>query len=274
MHQLDDEAGIAIGQHLTDLEVFHGKDNYKLTNKSIDLIMKNCTNLVQVTFWGCVRYEVGAHSIEGINDTSPLLPRKLVLLNLWGCHKLADAAASLVTGLTHLRSLCVSECHRLTDQFVSEITQSLPRLVHLQLRYLRRITDSSLEYISLRMPGLYSLDVSFCTKLTIAGLAELLIERCTSLSELRLYSCRQLDVEGGSLMNGARHGGNGRGVAGGRSLVQALRSVSEQSTLSFLDLRECQQHEPFARDGIYLNGMAELGFDEVLRGLFVKHQLT
>ena len=58
---------------------------------------------------------------EGINDTTPSSLTKLVLLNLWGCHKLTDAAASLITGLPHLNSLCVSECHGLTDQFISEI---------------------------------------------------------------------------------------------------------------------------------------------------------
>ena len=46
VHQLNDEAGVAIGQHLTKLEVLHCKDNYKLTNSSVDIITKNCKNLV------------------------------------------------------------------------------------------------------------------------------------------------------------------------------------------------------------------------------------
>ena len=55
VHQLDDEAGIVIGRYLTKLEVLHGKDNYKLTNRSVDLITRNCRNLVQVTLWGSIR---------------------------------------------------------------------------------------------------------------------------------------------------------------------------------------------------------------------------
>mmetsp|Transcript_29095 Transcript_29095/g.55156 ORF Transcript_29095/g.55156 Transcript_29095/m.55156 type:complete len:577 (+) Transcript_29095:1589-3319(+) len=332
VNQLDDTAGVAIGTHLTKLEVFHSRDCHKMTNRSVDLITRNCCGLIQGTFWGCIRLthvcfgddaddgrqqhhaekddDAAATLVDGgavgnstlrstttnpatmprpsssftnIHNTSPA--KNLTLLNLWGCHNLTDAAALRLANLTRLRSLCVSECHRLTDKFVMEVTKSLNQLLHLQLRYLRRITDASLEYISHRMSGLYSLDVSFCTKLTVVGLTRLLTEKCTSLSELRLYSCRQLDVEGGSLMmmmnNGGGGGGGGRnnnnggnnghgGVGGGRRFVKALRSLRGRSILSLLDLRECQHHEPFARDDVFLDGMAGLGFDETLHGLFVR----
>ena len=68
-------------------------------------------------------------------------------------------------------------------------------------------------------------------------------------------------------------GNNNRrsGVVGGRQLVQALRAVQPDSTLSFLDLRNCQtRHEPFARDDVFLNGMIDLGFHEALHGLFIR----
>ena len=267
VHQLDDGAGIAIG-HLAKLEVLHMKNNYKLTNESVDAITRNCRNLFQLTLWGCIRlthvcFDNGqpsqagpvASSLQRPENFSPnTTPTKLILLNLWGCHNLTDAAAARLTTLPHLHSLCVSECHRLTDAFVLGITQSLQQLVHLDLRYLRRITDASLESIAHRM-RLFSLDASFCTKLTIRGLAQLLTERCTSLAELRLFSCRQLNVEEG----------------GGRQLAHALHPVREVSTLSFLDLRECHVEPPFARDELFLSKMSdELGFNETLHGLFVK----
>ena len=289
IHQLDDSAGMAIGRHLIKLEVLHAKDNYKLTNQSVDVITKNCRMLIQITLWGSILLKhVDFDKTEGTTD--PLLfhntenasmprpstlsdfhttPAKLILLNLWGCHNLDDTAAKRLTSLPHLRSLCVSECHRLTDQFILGITESLPQLVHLQLRYVRRITDVSLEAISQRMQGLYSLDLSFCTRLTMQGICQFLTERCTSLSELRLYSCKQLNVEGGPLL---MNGNNNVGGNGGRQLVQALKSIcDDESTLSFLDVRECQQIEPFARDHVYVGGMQELGFDEImLHGLFVR----
>jgi hypothetical protein len=282
VHQLDDNAGIAIGQYLTKLEVFHGKDNYKLTNRSVDLITRNCRNLVQITLWGSIRLtHISFHDEEFADDDSgptvsaTLLPAsdirpqpmKLILLNLWGCHNLTDAAAQHLTSLPHLRSLCVSECHRLTDRFIHGICQSLTQLLHLQLRYVRRITDSSLKSISQCMPWLYSLDVSFCTKLTLEGLSQLLIERCNSLSELRLYSCRNLNIEA---TNNGREAGIVPVVSGGLQLVRALQSVRNVSVLSFLDLRECQQHDSFSRDATMFKAIVELGFRETLHGLFIK----
>jgi hypothetical protein len=278
LHQLDDTAGIAIGHYLTKLEVLHGKDNYKLTNRSVDLITRNCRNLIQVTLWGSIRLtHISFHDDEEfVEDVTPVTfppasivhrpPMKLVLLNLWGCHNLTDAAAQHLTGLPHLRSLCVSECHRLTDQFVHGICQSLTRLLHLQLRYVRRITDASLKSLSQYMPWLYSLDVSFCTKLTIEGVSQLLIERCNSLSELRLYSCRSLNIES---MDNVGTGG-ASAVSGGHQLARALQTVRGRSTLSFLDLRECQQYETYARDAIWIRSMVGLGFNESLRGLFIR----
>lgn len=289
VHQLDDDVGKAIGTYLNKLEVLHGRDNYHWTNVGVDVITRNCRNLVQLTLWGCIRLthadfqNVGKDVSENVNDSTshessmrnqPIIslqtsfpPSKLVLLNLWGCHNLTDETALLMTSLPQLRSLCVSECHKLTDQFVHGISQSLPQLVHLQLRYLRRLTDSGIDAIACRMSGLYSLDVSFCTKLTINGLVQLLRSRSESLAELRLYSCRQLDLEGS---NGGMGANGRRVVGGGQRLVQALKIERRRSILSFLDLRKCYQHEPFSRDEVFLNGMSGLGFDEPMSGLFVR----
>jgi len=275
VHQLNDEAGVAIGKHLTKLEVLHCKDNYKLTNGSVDIITKNCKNLVQITLWGNIHLKYVNFSREEDKETlhtttSASLPRpsslsdfqttpsKLIILNLWGCHNLDDSAAKSFNkaSLPHLRSLCLSECHRLTDEFVSAI--SLPQLVHLKLRYVRRITDASLETISQKMPVLYSLDLSFCTKLTISGVCRL-ITACTSLSELRLYACRQLNI-----------GSVGSTSNSGRQLARALKN--SDSSLSFLDVRECHQQlePPTSRDETYVKSMLDLGFDETLTGIFIR----
>ncbi len=251
MHQLTDKSGLAIGQNLTKLETFHGRDNYKMTNNSVDLIFKNCKQLVQGTFWGCIKLtHIGP-------DTTDLSASNIVLLNLWGCIGLTDDCVERLSTLTNLRSLCVNDCHKLTDKFVLEISQTLTQLRHLQLRYLRRIKDESLNAIALRLSELFSLDLSFCTKLSVVGLNELLLG-CRSLSELRLYSCTQLNVEGAADV--------GNSIGGGRQLVQAVR----QSALAFLDLRKCQQHPPFSKDVQFLNTMKELGYKEVIEYLFIK----
>ena len=98
------------------------------------------------------------------------------------------------------------------------------------------------------------MDLSFCTKLTFGGLNKLLMG-CRSLSELRLYSCTQLNVEGGPMTD-----------VGGRQLLQAIR----QSSIAFLDLRRCQQYQSFSRDLQFLNAMKDLGYNEAMAYLFVK----
>ena len=287
LHQLEDAAGVAIGQHLTKLKVFHARDNYRWTNKSVDLITTNCKSLVQVTFWGCIRldhvsFEVTNCVAEDENPASMANPnqapidaiplrinnssnRNLILLNLWGCHGLQNSSAALLSTLTQLRSLCVSECHKLSDDFVFGITQSLRQLLHLQLRYLRRITDDSIESISAMLPNLYSLDVSFCTKLTVGAIAKLLQDRSKSLAELRLFSCRQLNLEGRSVANARGIRG---GMSNGRRLAQALLSSRQNCIISILDLRKCEDETSMVQDEAFLRDMADLGFTEELRGFF------
>jgi hypothetical protein len=114
---ITDQAGIAIGEHLTNLRAVYMRDNYLLTNQSIDVITEKCTRLEQLTLWGCTRLQ---HlSFDQPDEFSAFTSGNLVLLNLWGCHSLKDDAAIALAGMsTTLRTLIVSECHRLTDAFV------------------------------------------------------------------------------------------------------------------------------------------------------------
>jgi hypothetical protein len=83
---------------------------------SIDAITEKCTHLSQLTLWGCIR--LSNLSFEGMNQVLRPGCGNLVLLNLWGCHSLLDGAASALKPMRNLRSLIVSECHRLTDAFL------------------------------------------------------------------------------------------------------------------------------------------------------------
>jgi hypothetical protein len=114
---ITDQAGIAIGEHLTNLRAVYMRDNYLLTNRSIDVITEKCTRLEQLTLWGCTRLQ---HlSFDQPDKSSVFTSGNLVMLNLWGCHSLKDDAAIALAGMSStLRTLIVSECHRLTDAFV------------------------------------------------------------------------------------------------------------------------------------------------------------
>ena len=108
--KISDESGIAIGENLTQLRALYMRDNFLLTNKSIDIITEKCSRLAQLTLWGCIRLK--SLSFERLDQVN------LVLLNLWGCHSLLDEAADALAPMSNLRSLIVSECHRLTDSFL------------------------------------------------------------------------------------------------------------------------------------------------------------
>jgi hypothetical protein len=76
--------------------------------------------LQQLTLWGCIRIR-HLNGFGGGNDCHRLdvQPCNIVMLNLRGCHNLDDdAARALQCMQLHLRSLDVSECHRLTDKFM------------------------------------------------------------------------------------------------------------------------------------------------------------
>jgi len=114
-----DQAGIAVGENLTLLTALYMRDNYLLTNQSIDVITENCTSLEQLTLWGCTRLQ---HlSFDQPDKSGLFISGKVVMLNLWGCHSLRDDSADALAGMNHLRSLIVSECHRLTDAFVVSV---------------------------------------------------------------------------------------------------------------------------------------------------------
>ena len=52
-------------------------------------------------------------------------------------------------------------------------------------------------------------------------------------------------------------------------MVRNLKTVDSDSSLSFLDVREChQQLEPPTRDETYVKSMLDLEFDEKIMGIF------
>lgn len=114
---ITDDSGISIGENLRKLTALYMRDNYLLTNRSVDVITKKCTQLSQLTLWGCTRLR---HLSFDTVDNNVGCGR-LVLLNLWGCHSLLDGVANSLGTMRHLRSLVVSECHKLTNTFLVRI---------------------------------------------------------------------------------------------------------------------------------------------------------
>lgn len=102
------DGGALTIRKLPKLRALFLRDNYLLSNESIDAITTSCTNLNQLTSWGSIR----------LNSLTFASPSKIIFLNLWGCHNLKDDCAEEIGRLPQLKSLVVSECHRFTDKFV------------------------------------------------------------------------------------------------------------------------------------------------------------
>ena len=116
---LTDRGASAVGQHLHKLQALYLRDNYQLTNASVDIITQHCKELEELTLWGLIRLT----KLSGFAMSSSPPSSSLLILNLWGCFGLRDEDARHLQGMTRLRSLNVGECHRLTDTFVVSVVE-------------------------------------------------------------------------------------------------------------------------------------------------------
>jgi hypothetical protein len=287
---ITDKAGRCI-QRLIFLRALFLRDNWQLTNESVDAITTTCSKLEQLTLWGCVRlrhlkFDSCNHS--GTINAQATTSNRLVILNLWGCHDLVDDAAFVLSNIPNMSCLIVCECHRLSDRFVEILVEGVEQkrgeeggLHHLHLRYLKRITDTALIAIALKLRGLISLDLTFCSKITATGIFRLLDELRDSLVELRLKSCRSLQFGTQTL---ERHGRRRTHVRqrnsnnhnhAGHWVLNALRRRPHSDvdhSLCLLDVRGCggqpgtnmayHEKDPFVK------GMSALRFQQKVPGFF------
>ena len=282
---ITDEGGRCI-QQLTKLRALFLRDNWRLTNESLDAITTTCVKLEQLTLWGCVRLRhLKFDSGNDINTTNT--SDRLVILNLWGIHDLQDDAAHALSNLPNLNSLIVSECHRLTDRFVQTFAEGMKEryLQHFDLRYLKRITDTAIVAIALNLRDLFSLDLTFCNKLTAEGIYRLLDELRHTLVELRLKSCRSLQIgQIGTPQHEVNEHEQRRRIGqqrnsnhdhAGHWILNALRRPPHCKTdhsLCLLDVRECGGQPatplPYPENDPFVKGMSALNFEQRVPGFF------
>jgi hypothetical protein len=269
LSQITDQSGIAIGENLQMLEALYMRDNYLLTNESIDRITSHCKKLSLLSLWGCIRLKNLAINHSEGGDIS----NQLLMLNLWGCHRLGDDVADAIGKMPHLRSLNVAECHKLTDLFLADLSKSSnsSQIEHINLRYLRRLTDNCIPVLVDNMANLLSIDLSCCTKISTTSLSHLL-EFAPSLTELRLWNCHQIDV---TIPHDDEGGLNG---ADGRVLLNAIQSRSDRKCrFVTLDLRGCigrhRDHKTRKDDITFYNRMAKLGFEQKVKLFFTRSTL-
>ena len=284
LSKITDEGGRCI-QRLVFLRALFLRDNWLLTNESIDAITTTCSKLEQLTLWGCVRLRY--LKFDSCNHNGK--DNRLVILNLWGCHDLEDDAAHVLSSIPNVSCLIVSECHRLTDRFVQILVEGIEQqkrgqggLHHLHLRYLKRITDAAVVAIALKLRDLCSLDLTFCSKVTAAGIYRLLDELRSSLVELRLKSCRGLQIgtrtpegNGRRRMPGRQSNSSNNNDHAGHWVLNALRRRPHSRidhSLCLLDVRGCGGQPgtnlPYTEEDPFFKGMSALQFEQKVPGFF------
>lgn len=262
---LSDTGGTAI-QNLKELQALFFRDNYKLSNVSLDAITPNCVKLQQLTLWGLI----GIQRLK-FND---LGSGKLTMLNLWGCHNLGKELPQALESMS-LSSLVLSECQQLSDDFIMAISKipSLHNLRHLHLRYLIRMSDASLVAISKTFRSLFSLDLSFCSGISAIGIYQLLNQCRDHLVELRLKSILTLDIAYSSKQNTNER--DDRRDHAGHWILNALRPIVHTNvdhTLCVLDVRLCGGQRllkrPYDKNDQFVVGMSKLHFEQQVPGFF------
>jgi hypothetical protein len=262
---ITDQSGRTI-QHLSMLRALFLRDNYQLTNTSLDAITQNCVKLRQLTIWGLI----GIQSLR----FSSINSYKLTFLNLWGCHNLGDGLSQALESMS-LSSLILTECHQLTDDFIIAITKisGLQNLQHLHLRYLKRLSDTSLIAIANSFRSLHSLDLSFCSAISASGIYRLLNQCRNHLAELRLKSIRNLDVAYSSRQQTNER--NDRRDHTGHWILNALRPIVHSNihhALCVLDVRHCggqpSVDQPYDKKDPFVVGMSKLNFAQTVPGFF------
>eukprot|EP00539_Tryblionella_compressa_P013365 CAMPEP_0178822280 /NCGR_PEP_ID=MMETSP0746-20121128/4511_1 /TAXON_ID=913974 /ORGANISM="Nitzschia punctata, Strain CCMP561" /LENGTH=696 /DNA_ID=CAMNT_0020483781 /DNA_START=106 /DNA_END=2197 /DNA_ORIENTATION=- len=287
---LTDRGGKRI-QNLKGLRALFLRDNYQLTNGSLDEITQKCNKLTQLSLWGMIRLQHLKIGTPAFNSG------RLFILNLWGCHSLRDDAAHALGNMSNLNSLIVSECHRLTDAFIEtlvSVTGLQEGLRHLHLRYLKKISDKSISAIAANL-RLYSLDLSFCSQVTSTGIYRLLEDCRDCLVELRLKCCRNLQIGSVESLSGGevfleaenwrrmqrqqQQSSTGLG-RDGNWILNALRRPPHclvDHTLCVLDVRQCGgqpvSNVPYPDSDPFVIGMAKLNFEQVVPGFFSEVQI-
>ncbi|KAL3916183.1 MAG: hypothetical protein SGILL_005294 [Bacillariaceae sp.] len=282
---ITDKSGTAI-QRLKKLRALFLRDNFQLTNKSLDTITKQCIKLRQLTLWGIIRME---HL-----EFTELNAGRLLILNLWGCHSLGDDTARALESM-QLKSLILSECHKLSDDFILAIAKipGLKNIEHLHLRYLYRLSDKSLHAIAENFRALHSLDLSFCNNITASGIYELLHQQRGNLVELRLKSIRNIeiaydDAATRNCSNNQRRFHQESSTSSspqrkdrrnhvGHWILNALRPLVHSMvdhTLCVLDVRQCggqpEAHVPYDAKDAFVVGMTKLRFAQAVPGFFTR----
>ncbi|XP_032895236.1 dynein regulatory complex subunit 6 [Amblyraja radiata] len=120
----------------------------------------------------------------------------VVHLSLRGCNNIGRATFKGITGCRNLQDLNLSECEKVTDEFVSAMVEICKSLMYLNISY-TSIGDATLRSLSKFGLNLQYLSLAYAKKYTNKGLNYLATGKgCHRLVYLDISGCTEISVRG------------------------------------------------------------------------------
>jgi len=177
---------IAFSRRIQCLKI---ESNSRMTDASIKLLVKNCSELRYLYFVDIQR--ATDMSLKALSQC-----RSLGVLNLADCVRVSDTGVRyIVEGLpgSKIRELNLTNCIRVSDVSLLRISQRCFSLMYANFSYCEHVTDAGIELIAV-LPSLTSLDVSGCN-ITDTGVValgnnskirDLMLSECCSVTDVGL----------------------------------------------------------------------------------------
>ncbi|XP_074307028.1 F-box protein At3g58530 [Silene latifolia] len=219
---------------LENLEILNLNGCQKISDKGIEAITSACPTLrVFSVYWNVRVTEV---SIQNLVKYC----KNVIDLNLSGCKNISDRSMQLIADSYHeLESLNITRCIKITDDGLKCILSKCPSLQSLNLYALSSLTDKVYKNISL-VNQLKFLDLCGAQNISDQGLSS--IAKCNYLVSLNLTWCvRVTDVGVIAIAEGCKFLEllSLFGILGVTDKSLDALSGSCQSTLTTLDVNGC-----------------------------------
>lgn len=186
---LDDDAVVNIVQGsfstLTELNLWQCRS---IDGDCVEEIAAQCSSLEVLNLRGCDR--VTDSAVAAVADFCP----KMSSLILEGCCRVTDfSIAKLATQCARLANLNVSWCEKLTDKSAAALHKPISKLL---CAGCSSLTDKGLEIISKQCcKTLKTIDLSFCGRITTAGVQKYLLDSCPHIRSITVECCPKVSIK-------------------------------------------------------------------------------
>lgn len=186
---LDDEAVIEIVEGsfstLTELHLWQCR---LIEGDCVEEMAAQCSSLEVLNLRGCDRITDSA--VAAVADFCA----KISSLVLEGCCRITDfSIAKLATQCSRLTELNVSWCEKLTDKSAAALHKPIAKLL---CAGCSSLTDKGLKALSRQCyTTLTTIDLSFCGRITTAGVQKYLLDSCPKIHSITVECCPKVSIK-------------------------------------------------------------------------------